>query len=187
MRRPTLCLLLSLCVLTLGSRARGQSAQSAQQPSTPAPQSSEVKASQQAQASDQPASQSPAKKVWTNEDVGELRDHSTISTVGTVNTKSPKYRVNERHTTPTKDSTWYRDQIRQLQKKLPALDAQIHDLKAGLNGEQVNSVRKIWGVPADDWRDQLARLQKQRDDILAKIDTLEDEARHNGVPPSTLP
>jgi hypothetical protein len=42
-------------------------------------------------------------------------------------------------------------------------------------------------VRPDDWRDQLARLQKQRDDIVAKISALIDEARHNGVPANALP
>jgi hypothetical protein len=60
-------------------------------------------------------------------------------------------------------------------------------LQAGLNGATVNETRHYGGVKLDDWHDQLARLQKQREDIAAQISAMQDEARHNGVPDNQIP
>ena len=56
-----------------------------------------------------------------------------------------------------------------------------------LNGGQVNEVRHYGGNKIDDWHDELARLQAQRDDINAKIAALQDQARHDGVSPNDIP
>jgi hypothetical protein len=178
---PGRVLLASLCLsATLVSAARGQTAQAAQTSSAPASQSS---------TQSPPGQQTPPanKKVWTNDDVGDLRDHSAISTIGGANVKPANPSGRPLPGARAKDAQWYRDQIRILQAKVPPLDDKIDQLEAALNGETVNSVRTYGGVRADDWRDQLSRLQKQRGDILAKIDALEDEARHKGVPPNKLP
>jgi hypothetical protein len=178
---PGRVLLGSLCLsATLLSTARGQTAQATQTSSAPASQSSTQSASGQ---QIPPAN----KKVWTNDDVGDLRDHSAITTIGGANAKPANPSERPLAGAKAKDTQWYRDQILKLQAKVPPLDDKIHQLEAALNGETVNSVRTYGGVRADDWRDQLSRLQKQRGDILAKIDALQDEARHNGVPPNKLP
>lgn len=173
-------LLATLCLsATLLSTARAQTAQATQTSSPPASQSS----SQSAPAQQTP----PAKKVWTDDDVGDLRDHSTISTVGAANAKPASPSGRAVSTAKAKDAKWYQDQILKLHAKIPPLDDKIHQLQAALDGKTVNSLRTYGGVRADDWRDQLSRLQKQRDEISAKIAALEDEARHQGVPPNTLP
>jgi hypothetical protein len=128
----------------------------------------------------------PAKKVWTNEDMGAVHKDPAISTFSSkpnkpADTKAPAAKAN------TKSSGQYQSQIANLQAKLPPLDQQIAELQAGLNGETVNSTRHYNGVKLDDWRDQLARLQKQRDGIAAQISALQDEARHNGVPDNQIP
>ena len=135
----TRVLVASLCLSPI-FLSNAQTAQPAQTTAASASQTSSPPAPEQ--------QKQPARKVWTDDDVGDLRDRSAISTVGTT-------------------------KIRQLQ------DA--------LDGKAVNSVRTYGGVRADDWRDQLSRLRKQRDDISAKIAALEDEARHNGIAPNALP
>jgi hypothetical protein len=128
----------------------------------------------------------PAKKVWTNEDMGAVHKDPAISTFSSkpnkpAATKSPAAKAN------AKGAGQYQAQITNLQAKLPPLDEQISQLQAGLNGATVNETRHYSGTKLDDWRDQLARLQKQRDDIAARISALQDEARHNGVPDNQIP
>ncbi len=117
----------------------------------------------------------------------DLRDHSAISTVGNAPSKPAKSGDKPSPASKSKNAAWYRDQIDKLQAKIPPLDDKIHDLQAALSGEQVSETRQYGGARPDDWHDQLDRLQKQRDDIVAKISALIDEARHNGVPANALP
>jgi hypothetical protein len=60
-------------------------------------------------------------------------------------------------------------------------------LQATLNGTAVNSTRHYSGTKIDDWHEELLQLQKQRDDVSAKIGALQDEARRNGVPANQIP
>lgn len=165
---------------TLLSTARTQTAQ--------ATQSSSASGSQPSSQS-VPAQQTPpaSKKVWTDDDVADLRDHSEISTVGGANVKPSNPSGKAVPAATAKGEKWYQDQILKLQAKIPPLDNKIHQLQAALDGKTVNSVRTYGGVRADDWRDQLSRLQKEREGISANIAALEDEARHKGVPPNALP
>jgi hypothetical protein len=117
----------------------------------------------------------------------DLRDHSAISTVGNAPSKPAKPGDKPSAASKGKDAKWYRDQIDKLQAKIPPLDDRIRELQAALSGEQVTETRQYGGARPDDWHDQLDRLQKQRDDIVAKISALIDEARHNGVPANALP
>jgi hypothetical protein len=127
------------------------------------------------------------KKTWTNEDVDSLREDSAISTF-----KTPKLTPAKPHQNPAppqggKDARWYRSEIQKLQAQIPPLDEKIAKLHDAIEGRQVDEVRQYaWSKP-DDWRDQLARLEKQREDIQSKIAGLLDEARHRGIPAEQLP
>lgn len=132
-----------------------------------------------------PAAQ-PTAKVWTNDDVGSLRNESTLSTVG--QTTGSKKAVKPTPASAKNNRTGsYQSQIAKLQAQLPPIDSQIADLQAALSGNMVNEQRKYSGVKLDDWQAQLAQLQKRRDDIQSQIAKLEDEARHSGVPNNALP
>jgi uncharacterized protein YukE len=128
----------------------------------------------------------PAKKVWTNEDMRDVHTHDTISTFANKNNK-PASNKPAGNAASNKYAKQYQDQITRLQEKLPPLDEQISQLQAALNGDTVNSVRHVGGAKIDDWRDELTRLQKQREDIVAKISALQDEARSKGVPANQIP
>jgi chaperonin cofactor prefoldin len=104
---------------------------------------------------------------------------SNVKPAGTVNKPKPNAKG--------KDAGWYRTQISKLQAQIPPLDEKISQLQAALNGQTVNSPRQYGGTRPDDWHDELARLQKQRDDIDTKIAALQDQARHDGVPENELP
>ena len=134
-----------------------------------------------------PSPAQPEKKVWTNEDVGDLHSHSVISTFNAPNSKPAKNAAKPAPNSKAKSATWYQQQIKRLQDQLPPIDQKISDLQTVLNGGQVNEVRHYGGNKIDDWHDELARLQAQRDDINAKIAALQDQARHDGVSPNDIP
>lgn len=118
--------------------------------------------------------------------MGTVHNNSTISTFSN-GAKKPANGKTAPAKPNSKSAQQYQNQIARLQAKLPPLDEQISELQAGLNGDTVNSTRHYSGVKLDDWRDQLARLQKQREDIVTQISALQDEARHNGVPDNQIP
>jgi hypothetical protein len=133
-----------------------------------------------------PSAIAPAKKVWTNEDMGDVHKNSVISTFSGTNGR-PGGAKPAGTAKGNKDAKQYQDQILKLQAKLPALDAQISELQATLNGDTVNSTRHYSGTKIDDWHEELVHLQKERGDITTKITALQDEARRNGVPPNQIP
>ena len=132
-----------------------------------------------------PSATVPAKKVWTNEDMGAVRKSSVISTFSGTNNKpaSGKAAGNAK----SGNAKQYQDQILKLQAKLPPLDEQISELQATLNGDTVNSTRHYSGTKIDDWHEELVHLQEEREDITTKISQLQDEARRNGVPANQIP
>lgn len=179
----TVCLLFAAWAAP-GARAQGTSPAASGQAPAPAAQ----------QPPDQSASVPPAapstsqKKVWTNEDIGTLREDSTISTF------QPKGKNGGNRTSAkpqNRDANWYRQQIENLQKKIPPIDAKIAELQKGMNGETVNdpttSSRPYGGVRAGSWQMQVNDLQAKRADIVAKISGLEDQARHAGVSTNEVP
>lgn len=140
-----------------------------------------------------PPSQAPPatpKKVWTNDNVNELRANSEISTVG--GTSASRGMADRRTGAGSRghDAKWYRDQIVKLQAKLPPLDSQIEQLREALDGKAMGDGKtssRPWAAKGDSWAREEAELQSKRDDIAAHIDALRDQARHNGVAPNTLP
>jgi hypothetical protein len=179
---PLVCsLTVAASVLHPQSTTPPQQSQSTTPPSTQ--QENPAQATSTTSSSTSP--QTTDKKVWTNDDVGDLRDHAPISTIG--NPKSAKPANKAAQSTKGKGAKWYTDQIQALEAKLPPLNDKIQQLQAALNGDQVNSTRQYGWVKPDDWRDQLKRLQQERDDIQAKISALIDQARHDGVPTNLLP
>jgi hypothetical protein len=133
------------------------------------------------------ASSSPVqpKKVWTNDDVGDLRGHSAISTVGVARAKPPMQPASKVASTATINS--YRNQILRLEGQLPDMDSKIAELEGVLSGNTVNSTRHASGAKIDDWHDELVRLQQQREETASKISDLQDQARHSGVPENQIP
>jgi hypothetical protein len=132
------------------------------------------------------AAQPTPKKVWTNEDVTELRQDSVISTFTPPKSK-PTNNGGKPANPKSKQAQWYQNRIAGLQAKLPPIDDQIAELQAALSGQTVNEVRKWGGNRPDDWRVELGNLQKKHDEIENQINALKDQARHDGVPAGALP
>jgi len=141
-------------------------------------------------ASAPPSGQPAPKKVWTNDDVGDLRADAPISTVGTSAGKSSKPARASAGAQGQKNAQWYHDQIAKLEDQLPPLDAKIAQLQAGISGKFTGdgkeSTRPSYGKFGD-WTAELQDLQKKRDDIAARASALRDQARQAGVPANALP
>jgi hypothetical protein len=129
----------------------------------------------------------PTKKVWTNDDVGDLRDHSEISSVGPAATKRGK----QGGPSPKgKDAKWYHDQIAKLDAQIPRIEAQIAELRSAIDGTPTGDSKtstRTYGVKGGDWRTEMADLEAKRDDIEARVSALQDEARHQGIAAEALP
>jgi hypothetical protein len=158
----------------------------AQTDSTAPPNPSGQTATPSQQAPPPASAPSAAKKVWTNDDMHELREDSIISTFTPPNAKPAKNGAKLANS-KGKNAQWYQGRITGLEAQLPPIDDQIGQLQAALSGQTVNSVRQWGGVRPDDWRVELAGLQKKRDGIQAQIQNLRDQARRDGVPPNALP
>jgi hypothetical protein len=181
--RPRLSVFLSVLILCVAFatplRAQNDSA-------TSPPQSGQTAGSSQSQ-STAPAP-STSKKVWTNDDVADLREGSEVSTFN-----SPSTRNNRTATKPGskgRDAKWYQDQIAKLQKQIPPLDNQIAALQSAIDGKPTGDGKtsaRPYGVKLNDWSVELADLQKKRDGLTGQINALEDEARRKGIPENQLP
>lgn len=169
------------CFLFTGAATtRAQSLPSAQP--APAPTSADTPA--QDSASDQSSS---SKKVWTNDDFSAASPHPA----GSIVSRQPKAVAPGRTSAAGRNAKWYHDRIAALQAKLPPLDTQISALQSAIDGKPAGdtkkSTRPYYGVKVDDWSRELAQLQQKRSDTLAQIASLQDQARHAGVPASALP
>lgn len=169
-----------------GARAQGPSSSS---PGQVSPSASQQSPEQNSTA----AASSPAapKKVWTNEDIGALRADSTLSTFQPRGKSGGNKNAGAKQNSQGRDAAWYRQQIASLQDKIPPIDAKIADLQKGLNGQTVNdpttSSRPYYGVHAGSWQAQINDLQTRRANIVARISSLEDQARHAGISTNAVP
>jgi hypothetical protein len=161
-------------------------------PAQPAEQSQPASASQAQNPDAKPVAPAAAeKKVWTNEDMPK---DSNAGSSAPASAGASATGASRRPKTPAsnsnRDAAWYHAQIAALQAKLPPLEKDIAELQAALAGKPTGDAAtssRPRGVKTDDWATQLKDAQKQRDDILAKIAALQDEARHKGVSPNALP
>jgi hypothetical protein len=188
---PILAVLtLSLCATSQAqSNAPASTGQASSAAATPNP-SPAANSSAPAAAAATPAAPT-TKKVWTNEDMGDLRSGSTIST---FQNKSANQNGAARKAAPAVkngNANWYRAQITKLQAEIPPLDAKIAQLQSAIAGHSVNdpktSSRPYGGVKPGDWQMQVNEYQQKREDLLTKISALQDQARHAGVPDNDIP
>ena len=184
LRSLGLGLFLLICVHCVPAVAQEQS----NPPAPPATPADDLAAPAPAQEATTPPTNSPAtKRVWTNDDMGDLHRNSTISTFVAPTGKPAKSDEKPVGTAKNANAKRYQDQIAAQRAKLPPIDDKISQLKAVLSGNTVQETRVYGGGHIDDWHEELVHLQKQRDDIETKISALQDEARHNGVPENQIP
>ena len=121
------------------------------------------------------------KKVWTNDDMGSLDHHSDVSVVGKRKPPQPTYTPNSypRRGNAEYMVQYYRQQIDSMQQQADQIDKQISTLEDAKNGKTVDSQRTYnpWGGVQGDWNAQIAQLQKNKDNVLQQIDSLEEALR----------
>jgi len=160
--------------------------------------SSSTQTSSQTQTSNPPPAQ---KKVWTNDDIDELRDQGAggISTMGPA-AAAPASTPAQKATAAAKPAAaapkipdeknpeWYRKQLAPLYDKLSQISDQIAAAQAAVDGDSRGDSGVSMGAraPAGTPQEQVAALQKEQADVQAKIDALLDQARHNDIEPGDL-
>lgn len=144
------------------------------------------------------------KKVWTNDDIDQLRDSEAggISVVGntpappsdaTANQKGAgapaKPGAAEPKVPKEKDPEWYREQLTPLYAALSKINDQIAAAQSAVDGDTRGDAGVSMNVraPAGTPQEQLVALQKEQSAVQGKIDDLLDMARHNDIPPGDLP
>ncbi len=157
-----------------------------------------------------PAAAKPKpKKVWTNEDMGNVT--GTISVVGTAQQKpaptpsrissfqpavpsagTPKQSATAKGGDASVDPrilAQLRQQLQKLQSSIDLLDKQIEQLKGAARGDSKNlgvltsdpSSYSMEPVP-----DQIKALEKKKSALQASMDQLLDAARASGIEPGQL-
>ena len=143
------------------------------------------------------ATQKNPKKVWTNEDLEQLRARGLISVVGqeatapaaqvTVAPELTAFRVFESR---LDDPVWYAQQADQLQTALDSAMAALQQEQDALamakdraTAPGVTVDKPSLGVTPDA---ALALLQAQVDDAQMRLDALSDLARQHDIPPGVL-
>lgn len=142
----------------------------------------------------QDQSATPAKKVWTNEDVEALRGPAGVSTASRgPNAAAKAAKTNDAPAKPLdgKDAKWYRAQLQSLNNKLPPINAEIDKMHHFQDGSYqspggIPETQVYYFQPPLNPADRLAQLEKQKQAILDRIDALQDEARHAGILPGDL-
>jgi hypothetical protein len=139
------------------------------------------------------------KKVWTNDDVDELRDQGAggISVMGNAPaapataqkaTGAAKPAAAAPKIPNEKDPEWYRKQLAPLYDKLSQISDQIAAAQSAVDGDSRGDSGVSMGAraPAGTPQEQVAALQKEQADVQSKIDALLDQARHNDIAPGDL-
>ena len=128
------------------------------------------------------AAKTPAtkpKKVWTNDDMGDLHQNSTVSVVG----KQKKNTQPNPYSPPPGQTEYmvkmYRQQIDQLEAQADGIEKQIANLQDAMNGKTVDSSRKYdpWGGRQGDWGAQITQLEKNKENIQKQIDSIQEQIK----------
>jgi hypothetical protein len=141
-----------------------------------------------------PAQVNQAKKVWTNEDMGQLRSRGLISTFSvTPETTAQAPAAPSEPVTfaaRTEDPTWYAEQAAILQAELDKRAAELREAQAGIaqaaEGITQPGIAMDKRGPGITPEAGLANLQAGVQEIQTQLDELSDLARQNNIPPGVL-
>jgi hypothetical protein len=155
-----------------GTQDAGGNSSPAQPPSAP-----------QAQTPPTGSETKKAKRVWTNDDLG----NSAGTAPSSADTGKPATKSISAKPPNTQYAASVRKQIEALQKRLIDTDQQLVDLKKFKDGESVGGNMQLHKryntVPIDQ---QIADLQEKKKRIQAQLDALFDDARKKGIDPGQL-
>jgi hypothetical protein len=150
----------------------------------------------------QPAqgTQNQPKKVWTNEDMDQLRARGLISIVGpevneaaapaTPVATEPTEAASPAYNSRLEDPEWYAEQAAKLQAELDERQAALQQQQTALAQAADRNTQP--GIALDKNNvgvtpeSGLAILQAQVDEVQSELDELSDLARQNNIPPGVL-
>jgi hypothetical protein len=126
---------------------------------------------------------SKPKKVWTNDELKQIRSEGTPGTQGTASANGLSQAKTDEQYRREKDPHWYVKQLHPLQKELVTVEQNLRSLsearRSGKGGtSSVNLDQLEEGVTTEE---QLKIFQTRRAQLLNHIDDLEEQARHNGI------
>ena len=189
----TLLISISVGVLRAANFAQDPTVSSRTQASEPSPTATSAPMAAPAK-----ASKPKPKRVWTNEDLGEVG--GTISVVGhsqsSVANKAAEPRQAKSASPKPADGTVdaktlaaVRQQLQKLQADLASVDQQLSDLKGFSKGDAKGTgtlSTNTFQYSTASVEDQLKQLQTKKANIQAAIDNLLDAARASGIEPGQL-
>jgi hypothetical protein len=171
----------ALAVIAFTSAPASRAQSNAQQPAPPPAAASSTATPP---ADSKPAAKAPApKKVWTNEDMGNLTG-PTYEAKPNQNSRQNSYRPQSYSGSANAD--YYRNQINALKSKIADIDAKLDNYEALAHGEAPGQGEKQTGVRITDSRYDIQALVAQKQKLQSQISDLEDQARHAGVEPGQL-
>ena len=141
-----------------------------------------------------PAQAAKTKKVWTNDDMDQLRARGLISTFSvapeTAAQTQPAPSEQATFTPKTEDPAWYADQAAILQAELDKRESALREAQAnlaqaaeGITQPGIAMDKKNVGITPEAG---IAVLQAQVHEVQSQLDELSDLARQNNIPPGAL-
>ena len=145
-----------------------------------------------------PDNQNQPKKVWTNDDLDQLRSRGLISIAGqeaaqpsTETPAAPAETTYPQYASRLDDPEWYAEKAADLQAELDRRDASLREQQAAIalavdqriSDPGVNLEKDNVGVtPAAG----VAILQAEVQEVQSRLDELSDLARQHDIPPGVL-
>jgi hypothetical protein len=136
--------------------------------------------------SSSPAERKKNKKVWTNDNLDEVRG-STISQVGVAKNSPPANSSVAKPPSPQAVAA-LRKELATLQAQLSNVEKQIADMKSFSKGESPgqNGLQVRHRYTTESVEDQLRKLEEKRKLLAAKMDEVLEVARKQGIEPGQL-
>jgi predicted RNase H-like nuclease (RuvC/YqgF family) len=135
------------------------------------------------------------KKVWTNEDLEDMRGTVRVSEIGPAGageqpaaTETDQARANAERDARAKDVKQYSEQLATLRAEIERLDAEMRRLREfrksakGSMGGLVLGQEDAGITPED----ALGQLAKRKREVQRQIDELEDQARRKSIGPGAI-
>jgi hypothetical protein len=156
----------------------------------------------QPQAAQKPPATKEKRKVWTNDDIEQLRRKAPISVLGqapppeeapgegeeAAEAGAKKAGAEAAPYAREKDPKWYQQQLKPLRAELDRSEGELRRIRGLMANPEGGKSGVALGTPYFGLspEDQLDRLERRRRELQKKIDDLEDQARRNGIPHGSL-